>query len=96
MSQKAFAKNNMCGKTMSEDDRKRLSKISSGEKNARAKLSWKDVLWIRKHREEYTLKELCNMFKISDSTISNIINEKSWKEGANHSIRTAGENGGLQ
>ena len=96
MSNKAFSKNNMRGKRMSEDDRKRLSRISFGENNGRAKLTWKNVYWIRKHRKEYKLKELSNMFQVSTAAITNICSGKSWKEGADHSCWSIGQNGDIQ
>jgi group I intron endonuclease len=52
----------------------------SGEDNANAKLTYKDICWIREHRKEYTLKQLAEKFKVSDSSISNISLGKSWKE----------------
>ena len=67
-----------------------------GEKNGRAKLIWEDVYWIKKHRKEYTLKQLAKMFGVSFQTISNISLGKSWKDGADHSLRTIGKNGDLQ
>lgn len=96
MSKEAFAKNNMRGKKMSEADRKRLSEISSGENNGRAKLTQEQVHWIKQHGKEYKLKELSNMFKVSITAINNIIIGKSWKEGADHSCRSIGQNGGIQ
>jgi hypothetical protein len=51
-----------------------------GENNPNAKLKQEDVLWIRKHRGEYTLKELSKMFDTSISNIGKICQNMGWKE----------------
>ena len=52
-----------------------------GEQHARAKLSEKDVLEIRRLHKENKLdyKQLASMFSVSDFTISDIIKKRSWK-----------------
>ena len=36
------------------------------------------------------------MFGVRTITVSNILNMKSWKDGADHSCRTVGENGDIK
>lgn len=56
-----------------------LSSIKYGSKNLSAKLTEKDVLYIRKTaKREKTVKELANIFGVSTTNIYNIINNKKW------------------
>jgi group I intron endonuclease len=97
MSEKARGeKNHNFGKPISEEHKRALSQSFSGENNPRAKLNWNDVHWIRKYRKEYTLKQLAEKFGICVTSINNIILDKSWKEGADHSHRTIGQNGDIE
>lgn len=53
---------------------------TQGENCPWAKLSKKDVDFIRNHREIYQ-KDLAKMFGVARSTINNIQNNYSWKNG---------------
>lgn len=52
----------------------------AGEKNCKAKLSWEDVHWIRSNKNKMTQKDMVKKFNVSKSTISAIINNKTWIE----------------
>ena len=67
---------------LSEETKKKISKANSGENNGRAKLNWEQV---RKMREEYATgeykqKDLAKKYNINSATISQIINNKLWRE----------------
>ena len=53
----------------------------SGENNHESKLTWKDVENIRKEyiNTNCSQQELCNKYGVSKPTISNIIQNKTWK-----------------
>ena len=56
-----------------------LKKCMKGSKNHSAKLTGTDVKQIRKLLAHNTQRELARVFKVSDTTISFIANNKSWK-----------------
>lgn len=60
-----------------------IKRNQTGENNGNAILTFENVSWIRKHRKEYTIKELGKMFGVSKSTISNICLNISWKNKEN-------------
>jgi hypothetical protein len=49
-----------------------------GEKHWFAKLGEKDILFIRNNRNNFKQKELARMFFVDQSTISSILNNKTW------------------
>lgn len=63
-----------------EDDKVRKGRTSKGENNFHAKLSTKDVLEILDlySTGEYLQKDLATEYKVSRSTICNIVNNKYW------------------
>lgn len=63
-----------------------FGKDFTGENNPRTKLTWEKVNWIRKHRKEYTIKQLAKMFDISDSAMKYLCLGKTWKEGGYHPV----------
>jgi len=86
MSKKAMGKNNpMYGRSWSDKSKEKLILSISGENNSSAKLIWKDVRWIRKYKEKYSVKYIMKKFNVCSSTIYNILSNKTWKEGADHS-----------
>lgn len=65
-----------------EENRKKHSSLGrQGENNGRAKLSKKDVIWLRDQYENgATRQELYRAFpNVSQTTICNVINYKTWK-----------------
>ena len=66
------------GKKKSEEHKKKLS----GENSGRAKLNWAMVQEIRtKHAtKNYNYKNLAKRYNVDSTTISNIINNRSWKK----------------
>ena len=52
---------------------------NSGENCATAKLTWVQVEEIRCIHKEYTRVELARIYGVSHSTISNVVNMKTWK-----------------
>lgn len=100
-------KNNpMYGRKHSDKTSDRMSELANGNKNP-AKLTWEKVRQIknfymegaRKNQMGYSwdiIRELSKRFNVGQTAIYNIISGKSWKEGANHSCRGIGQNGGLQ
>lgn len=61
------------------EDRTVKGRSAHSEKNGSAKLNCEDVLFIRKHKTEYTQKQMANMFSVSDVCISKILSRKTWK-----------------
>lgn len=51
----------------------------NGEDSVRAKLTEVQVKYIKKHKSLFKQRQLAKMFNVSDCTISEIINGKSWK-----------------
>lgn len=52
----------------------------SGEQCSYAKLNWDKVRFIRENRNLYTTVELAEMFGVKRTTISSVLNNRSWKE----------------
>jgi len=60
---------------------KKLKIPITGERNNKSKLTEIDVKEIRKlRRNGLTLQEITNIYKVSAANISNIVNNKTWKE----------------
>jgi len=54
---------------------------TSGEQNGRAKLSWEEVSSIRdEHSSGITLSRLARRYGIPESTVSNIVHNRTWKD----------------
>jgi lambda repressor-like predicted transcriptional regulator len=52
-----------------------------GEKNGRAKMTWRRVRRIRNlHRKGVSLRELGRMFRLDFSTVGSIVRRETWKE----------------
>lgn len=52
-----------------------------GENNPAARLTWSDVEWIRKVyllEAEFTQANLAKLFGVTNATISNVINNRTW------------------
>lgn len=65
----------------SDEFRKRISELKSGEKHHNACLTWEKVREIRKRFDDgESIYELALQFKCSPSNISMIGNNKTWKE----------------
>lgn len=61
-------------------DRELVPASQKGEKNPNSKLSERDVLDIRKSKEEgITHQELADKYKVTKTTISQIVNRKLWQ-----------------
>lgn len=72
--------NRLYGKHPSKETLKKLSEVTSGEKNSQAILTWEQVKEI-KHLyfwKKYTHKELMEKFNVSKSCINHIINGHTW------------------
>ena len=69
-----------CRKSMNTKRKDKLSKVNSGEGNGRAKLTWEKVGLLRKFykTKKFKIAQLCIMFKIGDSQLYNIVNNKCW------------------
>lgn len=65
----------------SEETLKKLSLLNKGENNPTAKLTNEDVRKIRElyNTNNYTLKKLGELFSVNFRTISQIINNKRYK-----------------
>jgi hypothetical protein len=79
----ATKKNNVChntGRKHTDETRAKISAANTGSSHNNAKLTESDVIEIRRLYElnDITLKALALQFSVSISTISNIINRKSW------------------
>jgi len=75
-------KNHMYGKKISESTRSKMLKSAQiGEKNKSSKLTESDVLEIRRiHNElKYSSIKIAKMFDVARSSISNVLNKKTWK-----------------
>ena len=51
-----------------------------GEKCSYSKLNEEKVLFIRKYYNEFSIKTLAEMFNVSRSTVSDVINNRTWKQ----------------
>jgi len=74
----------MYGKTHTATSRKKISENHhdvSGTNNPKSKLDWEKVDFIREayKNKTHTVKELMNLFCAGQSTIYNVIYEKTWK-----------------
>lgn len=98
--------NPMYNKRHSNKTKYIMSRLAYGNKNP-AKLTWENIYEIRKIYKEgenidnmryswNTIQELSKKFNVGKTAIYNIVSCKSWKEGANHSCRSIGQNGGIQ
>ena len=75
-------KNHRYGKKASESTiLKKIKSAKRGEENKSSKLTEKDILEIRRMHSEcnYSLKEITKMFDVARSSISNVLNKKTWK-----------------
>jgi group I intron endonuclease len=101
-------KNNpMYGKKHSIETKNRMSQIAIGNKNP-SKLDWEKVRKIRKFYKGESMKnnhkgylwdiirKLSKKYDIGQTAIYDIVSNKSWKEGADHSCRSIGLNGDIQ
>jgi len=64
-----------------QEDKARKDRSLYGERNPKAKLTTKQVQWIRaiyKHTE-YTQKEIARLYGVSQSLISLIVIKKTWR-----------------
>lgn len=70
------------GKKPSDETRAKISRALSGDNNHSAKLTWEKVREIRRIRKEEGLStiKLAKMFDVSQSTVYNIVRNKTWKE----------------
>lgn len=50
-----------------------------GEKNGMSRLKEKDVIFIKKNKNKYKQKKLAEIFGVDPSTISVILNNKTWR-----------------
>lgn len=53
--------------------------ILKGEKNPSSKLKEEQIIFIRQNKYHYRQKEFANMFGVGITTISNIINNRRWR-----------------
>lgn len=60
--------------------RKQPWRRKTGIKNGRAKLDWDTVLFIRKNKSKFSLKELAEKFNVSKRSIADIIKNRTWRE----------------
>jgi group I intron endonuclease len=68
-------------KPQTEETKSAISKKNSGENNGQTKLTWEIVKEIRSlHKQGLLQKDLAKKFNISNANISNIINNKLWRE----------------
>jgi hypothetical protein len=57
---------------------KRLRKRSAVENNYGAKLNWDDVNWIRSKKGILMTKELADIYGVTPTSISSILNNRTW------------------
>jgi hypothetical protein len=63
------------------ETKQKISKANSGDKNSQAKITWEIVNQIRlEHLNGVSQKDLRTKYNISSAQISNIVNNKAWKE----------------
>ena len=69
------------GHTLSKESRRKIAKKNQGERSHLAKLTEKEVIEIRKlyDKKEYTQQTIANRFNVSERTVRDIKNRKSWK-----------------
>lgn len=75
-------KNHRYGKKSSESTiLKQIKSAKRGEENKASKLTEKDILEIRRMHSEcnYSSRKIAKMFDIARSSISNVLNKKTWK-----------------
>jgi hypothetical protein len=52
---------------------------AKGERTASAKLTEEEVLWMRKHRDEFYQYKLADKFCVSTATISKLLSGHTWR-----------------
>jgi hypothetical protein len=69
------------GKCHTEETKREIGKATSGEKNSNARLTWQDVLEIRKKYVpwQYTQKQLAKEYGVSCSQIGRVVHDREWK-----------------
>lgn len=72
-------KNSFYGKTHNEENKNKISISNRGENNGLSKLTESNIIEIRNLYGTLTQKHLSEKFGVSKSSISDIINRKSWK-----------------